>query len=376
MALKQLFDHAVDSVCGASAVQNALAQINHCNPAQIIAVGKAASAMASGAWQHYKTSIPTLIISKYQHIDSDWYDCSKATCIEAGHPLPDHNSLRGGFHLLDCVSRVPNDASLLLLVSGGASALVEHLVPGADLTLLVDTNKKLLASGADIATVNAKRKALSLIKNGRLLSYFNGHLVDVLAISDVPEDDINVIGSGIASTWLVKKAHTHVQIIACNRLARDAIEEQAIAFELTVQCNRAALFGEIEQVAKDIAFELIEGQKNAKTGIYIYGGEPTLILPDKHGIGGRAQHLALLLAMHIKDCEDIEILVAGTDGSDGPTDATGAIVNCASVTGKEQQALNALEIANSHEFLTEQAALLKTGPTGTNVMDILIAWVK
>ena len=121
---------------------------------------------------------------------------------------------------------------------------------------------------------------------------------------------------------------------------------------------------------------LIAASESGKGGIYIYGGEPTFTLPANHGVGGRAQHLALLLALYIKTFDDIEILVAGTDGSDGPTDATGAMVDSKTILGKELQAKEAIENANSYEFLAAQSALLKIGPTGTNVADILIALVR
>ena len=274
------------------------------------------------------------------------------------------------------VANMPEDGRLLMLVSGGASALAEHLMPDVGLDTLAKFNEQLLKSGEDIESINTKRKALSLIKNGRLLSYFKGSLVDVLAISDVPQDDINVIGSGVASTWLVKKADAHVQIIANNTLACQAAKLQATALGYPVYCDESRLYGQIEQVAQSIADELIAASESGKGGIYIYGGEPTFTLPANHGIGGRAQHLALLLALYIKAHDDIEILVAGTDGSDGPTDATGAMVDSKTVLGKELQAKEAIENANSYEFLAAQSVLLKTGPTGTNVADILIALVR
>lgn len=376
MALKQLFDHAIDSVCGSIRVQQVLEETNHSHPTQIVAIGKAASAMASGAWLYYKTAIPTLIISKYHHIDCDWFHCKKTTCIESGHPLPDENSLRAGSLLVNTVASMPEDGRLLMLVSGGASALAEHLMPDVGLDTLAKLNEQLLKSGEDIESINAQRKALSLIKNGRLLSYFKGRLVDVLAIADVPHDDINVIGSGVASTWLVKKADAHVQIIANNTLACQAAKSQATALGYPVYCDESRLYGQVEQVARTIADELIAARESGKGGIYIYGGEPTFTLPANHGVGGRAQHLALLIALYIKAHDDIEILVAGTDGSDGPTDATGAMVDSKTVLGKAQQAKKAIENANSYEFLAAQSALLKTGPTGTNVADILIALVR
>ena len=371
MALKQLFDHALDKVNGAKAVRYALAQINHDIPTQIIAVGKAASAMASGAWQYYKISIPTLLVSKYNHIDKDWFVAPKVTCIESAHPIPDENSLKAGEAILNTVKSLNEKDTLLLLVSGGASALAEHLRAGVDLQQLEQLNQDMLASGADIEAINQQRSELSLIKAGQLLTHFNGLSVDVLAISDVPEDNIAVIGSGIGSIQQVTKTNANTQIVGSNAMARQAIVNAAKFEHFTVRANQNNLFGPIEQVANDIAEQLINGQ----SGIYVFGGEPNIKLPAKPGIGGRAQSLALMLALAIKDHGNIEILVAGTDGSDGPTDATGAIVSADTVKDAEKEAQSAIDKANAYEFLVKRDALLYTGPTGTNVMDVVIAKV-
>jgi len=378
VTLKQLYHHALDKVAGSKAVATALTYTNHQRPAQIIALGKAAADMAAGAWQHYCGKIPTLIITKYGHVNDNVKAADWVNFIEAGHPVPDEQSLIAGELLLNTVKGLSGDDNLLFLVSGGASALAESLIDGVSRDELQLLNNRWLSEGLIIDQINEQRAQLSQIKGGKLLTHFNGNLVEVLLISDVRDDKLAVIGSGIGSHHLLKNADCHTCIIASNAKARYAIDQHAHEQGIKVQYNREDLYDDVYHLAKRIGRMLIEGPQ----GLYILGGEPTIKLPPNPGKGGRNQSLALALAIELCGQQNIEVLVAGTDGTDGPTDAAGAIIDGNTLTDTKtgidykQNAQQALLAADAYPLLADLGALLVTGPTGTNVMDLLIAHKK
>jgi hydroxypyruvate reductase len=327
--------------------------------------------MALGAHLYFQQSITTLIISKYNHIDALWAQKSQVKTFEAGHPIPDQQSLIAGACLLTTVKQQAKDSRLLLLVSGGASAVAECLVPPWSLLQLQQLTETMLASGQTIVQINQQRKQHSLLKDGKLLSHFNGCELNVMLISDVQGDDIEVIGSGLGSTHRLKAAVKPL-LVASNEVARNAAKNVAINMGLVVRYNQESLYGDVFIVAATIAKQLKQG----KPGVYIYGGEPTIVLPKTPGRGGRSQSLALALAIALKGFAHIEVLVAGTDGTDGPTQVAGAIIDGNTVKGCETEAKKALSGANAFDFFATFWALIKTGPTGTNVMDLVIGVVK
>ena len=179
-------------------------------------------------------------------------------------------------------------------------------------------------------------------------------------------DDVAVIGSGIGSVPQDAPFAAHMSVVASNRVARDAAMQKATALGLHTVENSEILYGDVNDIAASLAPRLIASAK----GISVYGGEPTVVLPDPAGQGGRNQALALLLAREIQGIRGLTILVGGTDGSDGPTDAAGAIID-----GETWRpgAADALARADSGTWLDRRGALVRTGPTGTNVMDLLVA---
>lgn len=360
--LSQLFEAGVTSVRGDSAVETALLSEDIPTPDRIIAVGKAAAAMARAAASAFP-SVPMLIVTKYHHADGA---PDHAEVIEAAHPVLDENSLLAGARLRETVASMPAESHLLMLVSGGASALAEDPIEGLDLDGLSRRAQELLASGADIHAMNAQRKVLSRIKGGKLLSGFKGARVTTLAISDVEGDVLGVIGSGIGDAPEQQGFAFHPRIIASNSIARRAVVENATAEGLVATDLGELLYDDVEALAPKIASRL----KAADRGIYVAGGEPTVVLPDNPGRGGRNQALALLVAKEIAGTPNLSVLVAGTDGTDGPTEAAGAIVDG---TTWDPTGDDALTRADAGSWLQAKGALLTTGPTGTNVMDLLIA---
>lgn len=325
----------------------------------VISVGKAAASMAAAADDVFG-ALPTLIVTKYDHTQ----DLPKtAELIEAAHPVPDTNSLRAGARLREVVAVLPETAHLLMLTSGGASALAEDLADGLTFADLARRTQDLLASGQDIHAMNTLRKSLSRIKGGKLLGGFGGGRVTSLAISDVEGDDLGVIGSGIGDAPSLPSFAFQSHIVASNGVARAAV---AHAAGDDVLSNTETLYENVDTLAPRIAASLLTSDK----GLHTIGGEPTVILPPNPGKGGRNMALALMLARKIAGVEGLEILVAGTDGTDGPTDAAGALVTGATwdASGAE-----ALALADAAPWLDARGALFRSGPTGTNVMDLLIA---
>jgi len=335
----------------------------------IVAVGKAASGMCLGAQAVFGTGTPALVATKYDHMDPSLADNPVVSTIESGHPIADENSLRAGQMLLKAVSEMSAGSTLLLLVSGGASAIAECLPVGLNLADWQSLNRQMLSSGMSIVEINRKRKALSLIKDGRLLEKFSGRNVMICAISDVEDDDISIIGSGIGDVNRTVARH-EVKVIASNQLARSAVAAQAEILGFTVRKNSETLYADVFELGEEIG-SLI---RCADTGVYIWGGEPTISLPENPGNGGRNQSLGLALAKEIAGLDNISILVAGTDGSDGPTRAAGAIVDGATFRHADE-AQKALDAANAGDYLEKVGDLFVTGPTGTNVMDLVIAIV-
>ncbi|NOE18137.1 DUF4147 domain-containing protein [Ruegeria atlantica] len=355
-----LWQAGVEAVGGYEATLAALPDVP--KPDRILAVGKPAAAMARAALEHFG-AIPTLVVTKDDH----GRDLPGGVeVIEASHPVPDDRSLAGGRALRLAMEQMGPGSHVLLLVSGGASSLAEDLLPGTSLDDLGALNRELLSKGLDIRAMNAERRKLSRIKGGGLLSHFAGDRATVLAISDVPGDDLNVIGSGIGALPDNHSFAATTRIVASNAHARNAAAKAAEKMGLRVLTNDEALHDDYLQVAARLG-PMLRGMEK---GVMIFGGEPTVVLPDHPGRGGRNQALALALAKEIAGQTDLAVIVGGTDGTDGPTNAAGGIITGATWG---EGAERALQNADSGSFLEKVQGLLTTGPTGTNVMDLVVA---
>lgn len=350
----------VAAVGGYAAVRAALTDAAP-RPDRILAVGKAAGEMARAALDRFGP-VPALVVTKDGHGDGL---PAGVEVIEAAHPVPDARSLAAGRALREAVEGMAEGSALLLLVSGGASALAEDLAPSVTLEDLAALNWRLLAEGQDITAMNAERRRLSRIKGGGLLSRFRGARVQVLAISDVPGDDLAVIGSGIGAAPEHPAFAYHARIVASNAIARAAAARAARDLGLTVWAEEEALNDHLEALATRIGARA----RGMGPGVLVLGGEPTVVLPDNPGRGGRNQALALALAREIAGMDGLSVVVGGTDGSDGPTGDAGGVVDGATWGPGAGAALAA---ADSGRFLAGRGALLTTGPTGTNVMDLAI----
>lgn len=371
-ALKIIWDAAIAAVSGQQAVESAIATDSPYQPDLIIAVGKAAVGMCLGALNslalnYQDNPCEAVVVTKHQHADEEIRSRPDVTVIEAGHPIPDQQSLQAGSILLDKVSNMPRDSRLLVLVSGGASALAEALPEGMSLADLQAIADEMISTGKTIGEINSRRKQTSLIKDGKLLQQFPGAEIRVYAISDVEGDSISTIGSGIGDCHRAATQATS-RIIASNQIARNSAAEAAMSLGFEVQLNQESLYDDVFSLAQTVGPKL----KDATPGVYIRGGEPTVMLPPNPGRGGRNQSLALALSEYLYGSDNISLLVAGTDGSDGPTAAAGGLVDGNTFSDAEA-ARQALKKADAGPYLELHDSLFVTGPTNTNVMDLAIA---
>jgi glycerate 2-kinase len=366
----------------------------------VVAIGKAASAMAEGAKQALAGHLQTgLLITRHGYADPH-RENSTWKIMESGHPLPDAASLQAGEALLQFLDNLPDELPLLFLLSGGASALVEALPEEMSLDELVRVNNWLLASGLEIGQMNAVRHHLSRIKGGRLAHHLRGRRCLQLLLSDVPGDNPAVIGSAPLypvtdpplpdnlPEWLMALlqqgepiphaddplfAEIETHVVANNGIALQAIKEMAQAQGIPVYLHPDHFHGSVQELAKGLVQTLLKGPP----GLYLWGGESSMTLPALHGHGGRSQHLALAAAKMLARHDNILLLAAGTDGSDGPGEVAGALVDGETLQRGEAEGFScamALANADSGTFLAASGDLIETGPTGSNVMDLVLGW--
>ena len=339
---------------------------------------------------------------------------------ECGHPVPDERGVRGAREIAGIAASAQPGDLVICLISGGASALMPFPSQPVTLADKQETTRLLLASGADIHEMNAVRKHISAVKGGRLAALAAPAQVLSLILSDVIGDDLSVIGSGptapdrstFQDAWRIldqrdltgripPAVREHLEaglrgeipetpktlsnarnvIVGGNRLALDAaaIRAKQLGFRTIVLSSSIA--GETQDVAgvhAAIAREIRQsGQPLRPPACVISGGETTVTLKGD-GKGGRNQEFALAAAIDIAGLDGVTILCAGTDGTDGPTDAAGAIADGTTLARAAAQKLSAGEfLANndSYNFFDPLADLIKTGPTGTNVMDVRLVLV-
>lgn len=394
--LDALFRVALERVHGQACVRNYLQANPLPGPVATIAIGKAAAAMLSGAAEVLQASLVSgLVISPAGQADIDVG--ANITHFFAEHPVPGPGSLAAGAGLLAFINGLPANCRLLFLISGGTSSLVEVPVEGVGLPELERVNRWLLGSGFDIAQTNRVRTLLSRIKGGQLRAFLGEREACVLLLSDVPTNDVGIIGSGLLYPatqpvgalpdlpgWLSSLLPAQLDmdsplpavkhhVVATNHDALAAIVDAAAQRGHHAVIDAEPLTGDVCVAAARI----VEYLRTAPPGLYLWGGETTVVLPDRPGEGGRNQQLALAVAIRLAETElPVVLLAAGTDGRDGNSAATGAIVDGDSVRRGSNHGLvarEALANADAGTFLAASGDRLVTGPTGTNVMDIVMA---
>ncbi|MGB5132236.1 MAG: DUF4147 domain-containing protein, partial [Steroidobacteraceae bacterium] len=363
----QLYRGALSAVDGRRRVRAALASDLDDRPVSILAVGKAASAMAQGALDALGSRVQRgLVIAAPDGLDHALIELPQIRCIAGDHPVPGENSLAAGKAALDFAAATPAGSRVLLLVSGGASSLLEVLAPGVTLERLRRLNEWALSEAVDIAALNERRASLSLVKAGRLPRLFKECTVEGLMMSDVPGDDPAVVGSGLLAT--VGK----VTLVGCLDDALDTVVRAARARGLDARRASTRLAGDAAAAARDVCHAFAVGAGD----LGLWGGETVVRLPARPGRGGRCQHFALSAAQQIAGHPELVILAAGTDGRDGASEDAGAIVDGETLSRAREAGLDAatcLATADSGSLLEASGDLIYTGPTGTNVGDLVMA---
>jgi hydroxypyruvate reductase/glycerate 2-kinase len=390
----------------------------------VIGFGKAACNMARAMEDNLGDLIDAgAAITKYGHCEGQRSGVkgqgSKIKIFEAGHPVPDENGLRGTEEIIKILKNADKNTLVVCLVSGGGSALLVSPYEGISLDEKQKITQLLLKAGVDIYELNTVRKHVSNVKGGRLSEIAYPAEMIALILSDVIGDRLDVIASGptapdkttynhaigvLEKYKLTEKAPESVinmlgngakglipetpkddnpvfekvenTIIGSNRKALEAAKEKAESLGSQTEIISSEVTGEAREVGKwlaNIAKGLrVQGFKGSRC--LISGGETTVTVKG-NGIGGRNMELALSFAMEIEGIAGITLLSAGTDGTDGPTDAAGAIVDGETVKKARAIGLNPEEYLNnndSYNFFKKIDGLFITGPTGTNVMDIQI----
>lgn len=329
--------------------------------------------MALGARDAFGAGIERmLVITKTGHSDPA-LEGPGIRQVESRHPVPDISSLsHGGALERQVLDRLPA-VFPIFLISGGSSSLVEALRDGVSLGDLFALNVEGLAKGWDIARLNAERAKLSRIKGGGIARLLDGRPALALFISDVPGDDPDVIGSGL---------------LGRDAGAPDAVErrvvaniEQAVAAAVAAGGANGLRFAtsgrRFEGDAANVARDFVEALRATDADGLVWGGESVVKLPAKTGRGGRNTHLALHAARLLRADEKLTILAAGTDGTDGPTDDAGAMIDAGTIERAGTAGIDverALADFDSGTALEASGDLVHTGPTGTNVGDILIGF--
>jgi len=391
------------------------------NRIYVIGAGKASAAMALEVEKILGSYITEgHIIVKYGH------SCrlNHIRVTEAAHPVPDSNGFKATEAILKIALKAEVNDLVICLLSGGGSALLADFPHGSSPGEIANVNNLLINSGACIQEINAVRKHLSLVKGGQLARAVNPANLVSLILSDVAGDPLDVISSGPTTpdptsfnqaldvlnkfnlindmpSGILKYlkegadglrpetpkpydpvfAKTENILIGTNRFALEAAKRKALEYNINALIIDDQLQGDTSSVSEYIvetALKFRDNEYEVKPVCLLFGGETTVKMTGK-GKGGRNQHLALQTALLLKDHPGITVLAAGTDGNDGPTGAAGAVVDsetCMKALTDEIDPIKFLLDFDSYHFFKKSGGHIITGPTMTNVMDIIVVIVE
>ena len=390
--------------------------LNQFDRIYVVGGGKAGASMASAVEEILGNLVTEGIVNvKYGYTAK----LNKIRINEADHPVPDEAGSRGAEEIVKIVGNTQENDLLICLISGGGSALLPLPVHGISLNEKQEVTKKLLACGANINEINAVRKHMSGVKGGQLARFSYPATLITLILSDVIGNYLDVIASGPtvpdSSTFEDAKeimerykiwntipdtvknhfekgiggnipetpkagenifSKTQNVIVGSNIQAVMAAREKAGKLGYNTMVLSSFIEGETKDVARvhaAIAKEILQSGNPVSTpACVISGGETTVTIRGK-GKGGRNQEFCLAAAIDIAGLDSVVILSGGTDGTDGPTDAAGAICDGQTIEralAKKIKAMDYLMDNNAYPFFKELDDLLITGPTNTNVMDL------
>ncbi|MCL2767306.1 MAG: glycerate kinase [Synergistaceae bacterium] len=397
---------AINSMLPEVAVMNSLSGFHADGKIILAAIGKAAWRMSHAAHQALGGAISRgIVITKDKH---SMGPIGNYEIYESGHPVPDNRVISATKRVIEAVSGLSANDCVLFLVSGGGSALFESPADGVSLGDISDITGQLLASGADITEMNIIRKRLSSVKGGKFASLCAPAKVTSIILSDVIGDRLEAIASGPAyhdtsgkddALELVRKYSINVKPEIMKLLNRPGIGElsnvtsvlagncaglccsaedflkkkgySVVTLTTKLSCEARAAGENFANIAKEIA---ATSHPISPPCAVIMGGE-TVVRIKGNGKGGRNQEMALAAAIGIEGMKDTVFVSAGSDGTDGPTDAAGGVVD--GDTAEKLRILgidpkSALDNNDSYNALSAAGDLIITGPTGTNVNDISI----
>jgi glycerate 2-kinase len=414
-AARSILDSALAAGDVAPLVRRHLQSAHHLERAyarvRVLGCGKASAVMAAAAEEIVGDRIADgFVVVK----DGCAVPVQRVQIAEAGHPVPDARGLAASARLLELARSAGEKDLVLFLVSGGGSALTPAPAPPITLAEKQEVTRLLLASGATIGELNAVRKHLSLFKGGQLARVAWPAAVLTLALSDVIGDALDVIGSGptapdpttfedacevLARRGLRGRVPVSVArrleagrrgeleetpkpgaplfdrvtniVIGNNSLIADAAVAAASRLGYRPHLATRELQGEARAVARDL---VARARRLEPPACLIAGGETTVTVKGS-GRGGRCQEFALAAALELQPADRMTILAAGTDGTDGPTDAAGAIVDAESLrrgAAAGADARQALENNDAYRFLAASGDLIVSGATRTNLLDLYV----
>lgn len=398
-------------------VSGARHRLNRYERIFVVGAGKAGATMAAAVERVLGRRITAGLINVK---DGHTAKLRRIELNECGHPIPDERGVDGARRIAAMVREAGERDLVLCLVSGGGSALLPSPAEGITLEDKQETTRQLLACGATIHEINSIRKHLSAIKGGQLAALAQPATVISLLLSDVIGDDLSVIGSGptapdettfhdaldVLDRYLIRsRVPAHVRerleagargeieetpkktpnavnvVIGSNRLAVDAAAVKARELGYKTLVLSTTIEGETRDVARmhaAIAREIVDSGRPVRPPACVLSGGETTVTLRGGGLGGRNQEFALAAAFDIGRLGRVAVLSGGTDGTDGPTDAAGAIADSTTMeraAAKGLDAKRALAENDSYRFFDGLGDLIKTGPTGTNVMDLHVALV-
>ncbi len=401
----RIIEDSISSVLPEKAVLEELKKLDLGDKIYLVAIGKAAWRMARSAKDHLKGRIKGgVVITKYGHSQGP---IDGLEVCEAGHPIPDENTINATKKAVNLVQNLSKDDTVLFLVSGGGSALFELPVEGVSLEDIKNVTDMLLRCGANIVEINAIRKRLSQVKGGKFAQLVLPAKVYSLVLSDVLGDRLDSIASGPAypdSTTvgdvekIIKKYDLEFPDNILKKLKEETPKrlynvETRIIGSVSKVCESAEkiarklgydsliLTTTLDCEAKEaglflasIAREEIDKNRPLKNPCAIILGGETIVRVKGKGKGGRNQELVLSAARGIRNYPGVVIVSVGTDGTDGPTDSAGGIVDGQTAIMLEEAGIDindALDDNDSYHALQAVGSLIKTGPTGTNVNDLI-----
>ena len=394
---------AIRAVLPDEAVRCALTDVQFPGRVFLVAAGKAAWQMANVACKALPALAGGVVVTKYGHVKGE---IDGVACYEGGHPVPDENGLHGTAAALALTQDLRADDTVLFLLSGGGSALFEHpLLPLAELQ---DITHQLLSAGADIVEINTVRKRLSAVKGGRFAAHCAPAQVFSIVLSDIVGDPLDMIASGPAcpdrSTCAQALAiaekyrlclSPHARALLCQETPKTltnvttkitgsvralcaAAEKECRALGYEPVLLTDCLTCEAREAGSFLASVARTHVSSKRPLAFLAGGETVVHLRGT-GKGGRDQELALAAVLGIEGISNVLIASAGSDGTDGPTDAAGGIVDggtAAEMRLHGADPARALADNDSYHALKSAGSLFFTGPTGTNVNDIALVLIR